>query len=191
MADVDWIKIKLDYESNNTSYRKIAKKYSVSFNTLQCVAKRDNWVKCKKETQDRITTKTRQKIVVKKADRNARILSLSDRLTDKIEQAIDQLDNYIVTSVVKTKTITYDNEIKKPSKEVIVEEEIKDIVNGIIDKHGLSLLASSLEKIQKGQRLAEGKLSAMEEQQVIMNKHKVKNDNAVLTIRQETEAKKW
>lgn len=192
IVSVDWIKIRIEYETTNISYRKIADKYNVSFNTLKGRAKREEWSKSKEETHHKITTKTREKTVVKIADRNARFLKISDKLTDKIEQAIDQLENYIVTSVVKTKTITYDNETKKPSKEVVIEEEIKDIVSGIIDKQGLSLLTASLERIQKGQRLADGTLSEMEKQQVNMNKHKVKHDNAVLELREkEFEKDNW
>jgi lambda repressor-like predicted transcriptional regulator len=188
----DWIKIKTEYETTNTSYRKIAIKYGVSFNTLKGVAKRESWAKCKIETHHKIATRTLQKTVVKIADRNARILNISDKLTGKIEQAIDQLENYIVTNKVTTRTVTYDSETKKPSKEIIVEEEVKDIVSGIIDKQGLSLLTASLERIQKGQRLAEGTLSAMEQQQIDMNKHKVNNDNELLAIRQkELELKDW
>jgi hypothetical protein len=158
----DWIKIKVEYETTNTSYRKIAEKYGVSFNTLKDRAKREEWAKAKEKTHHKIATTTLQKAVVKIADRNARILSITDKIADKIESAVDQLEDYIVTNRIKTKTITYDEDNKKPSKEVIVEEETKEIIKGIVDRQGLTYLTSALEKIQKGQRLSESIVSEYE-----------------------------
>ena len=88
MANADWIKVRSEYEATNTSYRKLAAKHDVSFDTLQRRAKREDLVKCKKETCDKITTKIRQKTVVKTVDRNSKILSIADRLADKIESTV-------------------------------------------------------------------------------------------------------
>lgn len=153
MRDADWLKIRLEYETTNTSYRKIADKHGVSFNTLKGRAKRESWVKSKEETYHKITTKTLQKTVVKIAEkesnRNLRILNISDKLADKIEEAVEQLENYIITNKIKTKTITYDPTAMKPSKEVIIEEEMKDIVSGIIDKQGIKHLTAALRDIKE------------------------------------------
>jgi hypothetical protein len=150
LSDVDWIKIKIDYESNNTSYRKIAIKYGVGFPALQRVAKRDNWVKCKKETQDKIETKVRQKTVSKIAekisDRNARILDISDMATDAIEEYLRE--KHYKQHVIKYKY--YDCE-GKPNK-----EELQAVELLVADTKALSNIIASLDKIQKGQRLAEG-----------------------------------
>lgn len=152
MGDINWLQIRLEYETTNTSYRKIADKHGVSFPTLRDRAKREGWIKSKKETHDKIVTKTLQKTVTriaeKESSRSVRILNISDKLADKIEEAVGQLENYIVTNKVKTKTITYDPDTKKPSKEVVVENEVKDIVSGIIDKHGLKQLTAALKDIK-------------------------------------------
>lgn len=167
MANVDWIKIRIDYESNNTSYRKIAAKYDVSFNTLQCVAKRENWVKCKKETQDKILAKTRQKTVLKIAekisDRNARFLNISDMATDAVEEYLKE--KHYKKHVVKYKY--YDSE-GKPDK-----EELKAVELPVADTKALANMISSLDKIQKGQRLAEGLMSECERQRLELEKSKL------------------
>lgn len=167
MASADWIKIRLDYESNKTSYRKLAKKYSVSFNTLQCVAKRENWVKGKIETQDKIITKTRQKTVLKIAekisDRNARILDISDMATDAIEEYLRE--KHYKQHVIKYKY--YDCE-GKPNK-----EELKAVELPVADTKALSNMIASLDKIQKSQRLAEGLMSEHERQRLELEKTKI------------------
>ena len=161
---MNWIKIRTEYETTNTSYRKIAAKYEVSFNTLQCVAKREDWVKCKKETQDKILTKTRQKTVLKEVNRNTRLLSISDLATDAIEEYF------------KRKHYKY-----HLHKDLL---GITGVYLDVADTKALSNMVSALERVQKGQRLADGTLSAMEAQQVAMNKHKVDIDNELLAIRQ-------
>ena len=54
---MDWSKIKAEYISGGTSYRKLAAKYGVSFNTLQGVAQREKWVELKNQAKDKSTTK--------------------------------------------------------------------------------------------------------------------------------------
>jgi len=166
LANVDWIKIRLDYESNNTSYRKLAEKYSVSFNTLQCVAKRENWVKAKQETQDKIITKTRQKTVLKIAekisDRNARILSISDLATDAIEEYFKE--KHYKQHVYKEKEY-YEGKVES---EKIVSKELE-----VADTKSLSDMVRSLEMLQKGQRLAEGLMTEHERQRLELEKAKV------------------
>ena len=162
MGDASWLQIRLEYETTNTSYRKIADKHGVSFNTLKGRAKRENWAKSKEDTHHKITTKTLQKTVVKIAEkesnRSLRILNISDKLADKIEEAVEQLESYIVTNKVKTKTITYDPKALKPSKEVVVEEETKNIFSGIIDKQGLKQLTAALRDIKEIQPKEENEL---------------------------------
>ncbi|AJQ26906.1 hypothetical protein [Pelosinus fermentans] len=155
----DWDKIKAKYLSGSyKNLRDFAEKESINYDVLR--RKASKWQVEKSQTSrtkvTKIVTKTIEKIAEKESDRNARILNISDKLADKIEKAVEQLENYIVTNKVKTKTITYDPAAKKPSKEVIVEEETKDIVSGIIDRQGLNYLTAALERIQKGQRIAEG-----------------------------------
>lgn len=88
----DWTKIKTEYiTDSNSSYRKLAEKYGVSFNTLQCRAKDEEWAKLKRQAQDRITTKTINKAIKQKVDRATRLMDVTDKLLIKIEEAVDEL----------------------------------------------------------------------------------------------------
>lgn len=142
----NWIKIRTEYETTNTSYRKISAKYEVSFNTLQDRAKREEWVKLKKVAHDKITIQTRQKVISKIVDRNSRFLNISDMATDAIEEYLK--DKHYKQHVIKYKY--YDAE-GKPDK-----EELTSVVLDVADTKALANMVSSLDKIQKGQRLAEG-----------------------------------
>jgi hypothetical protein len=136
VAKVDWIKIRTEYETSNLSQRKVAEKHGVSFNTLKDRAKREGWAKSKAETHQKITTKTLQKTVVKiaerEADRNARHISLLDKVLDKAEQVIDNELN------------THLDMFGEPHKSPIL----------IVDR--LEAISRILEKAQKGHRLALG-----------------------------------
>lgn len=151
---IDWIKIKNEYINGNISYRKLAEKYNISFSALRLVAEKEKWVDLKKEQQHKISTKLAQKtadlIVDKEVDRIARITFLADRLSDKLEQAIEELDRAMVTHKTKIKTVEYNHEIAKgkPTKEVIEEEEKLIEVIGIIDKAGLKQLTAALKDIK-------------------------------------------
>ena len=147
MADVkvDWIKIRIEYETTNLSYRKIADKCNVSFNTLKGRASREGWAKSKEEAHHKITTTTRQKTVVKIADRNAKILSISDMATEAIEEYLKE--KHYKQHVYKEKKYY---EGKVDSEEIVCKEL------DVADTKALANMVSSLDKLQKGQRLAEG-----------------------------------
>ena len=88
----DWTQIKTEYiTDSNSSYRRLAEKYEVSFNTLQCRAKKEEWAKLKRQAQDKITKKTIDKDINKKVDRATRLMDVTDKLLIKIEEAVEEL----------------------------------------------------------------------------------------------------
>ena len=75
-----------------------------------------------------------------------RLLSISDKMIDKIERAVEELDLAQVTNKTKTKVIEYKNGKRpdKPTKEVIEEKEEILAVSSIVDRKGLQQIAMSL-----------------------------------------------
>lgn len=66
---IDWLTIKTEYINNpESSYRKLAKEYGVSFGTLRARAEREKWVEQRNTTQHDICTQTAQKAVEKTAE---------------------------------------------------------------------------------------------------------------------------
>jgi phage terminase small subunit len=68
--DDKWDDIRKEYESSKISYRKLAEKYEVSFDTLQRRAKRESWVNNREKIYDKVTTKVRQKMIEKIVEKN-------------------------------------------------------------------------------------------------------------------------
>lgn len=151
----EWLKIKNEYINTGISYRKLAEKHNVSFATLQVRAKKESWTNERDKQYDKVETMVRQKtanvIVGKEVDRIARITSLADQLSDKLEQAIEELDRTMVTHKKKTRTIEYKDKqaTGKPTKETIEEEEKLVEIASIIDKAGLKQLTGALKDIKE------------------------------------------
>jgi rRNA pseudouridine-1189 N-methylase Emg1 (Nep1/Mra1 family) len=87
----------------------------------------------------------------KKADKMTRIDDLADKLLEKLEQAITELDLQLYKHTDKTKVIEYNNELRpdKPTKETIHEEEKLLEAKSIVDRQGLKQIASALKDIKE------------------------------------------
>jgi hypothetical protein len=91
--DFDWNEIKTEYITDSkSSYRKIAEKYDISFDTLKHRATKEEWAKLKGQFNQKVTTKTIDKEINKKVDRATRLMSVTDKLLDKVEQVIDEIN---------------------------------------------------------------------------------------------------
>lgn len=147
----DWLKIRNEYLSGNISYRKLASKHEVSFNTLKGRAVEERWYELRRCQHNKITTKVQQKtaevVSTREADRIGRILSAADLLLARVEEAAGQLDTHIVTNRTKTKKTTY-NSKSKATKEVTTEEELKAIAPGPVDRLGLQQVAAALKSLK-------------------------------------------
>lgn len=75
---VDWLKIKTEYINGNISYRKLAEKYGVSFNTLKEHATDEKWKELREEQHHKTAIRTQQKSEEKISD------ALSDEAAAKV-----------------------------------------------------------------------------------------------------------
>ena len=146
----DWQTIKTEYITTDTSYRKLAKKYGVSYVQIGNVGKEENWVELRKQHLDGILTKSLENDTKKKVDRAKRLRDAADRLLDKVERAIEELDLQMVTNKNKTKIIEYNNPQRadKPTKEIVEEKEEILSVSSIVDRKGLQQIAAALKDIR-------------------------------------------
>ena len=150
----DWIKIRNEYISTDIGLRGLAEKHNIPLTTLRDRSRREGWVAMRDEQHHEIAQKTAQKtaeIVAKdEAGRVSRLLRIADRLMDKTERALDELDRLAVkhTEKVKTTAIVEDDDGKPIRQEV--EREIVDLqtVQAIIDRKGLQQIANSAKAIK-------------------------------------------
>ena len=83
---VDWLAIRNDYINGGGSYRKLAEKYSVSFNTLKDKAVEEGWKKLKEDHHNKTTTKTQQKTQEKVSEALSEEAAAKSRIRLKLIQ---------------------------------------------------------------------------------------------------------
>ena len=87
---VDWKKIKTEYITTNTSYRKLAKNYDIPFNTIQCRAKKEKWVELRKQYQDNIVTKSVEKAEENAIDYKSDLYDLAYKVATQLKDMINE-----------------------------------------------------------------------------------------------------
>ena len=85
----DWQKIKTEYITTDTSYRKLAEKYGVGESTLFTRASKEKWVEQKEQHQSKTVAKTLDAISKKQVDRAANLISVSDLLLAKVKSLLE------------------------------------------------------------------------------------------------------
>lgn len=134
----DWLKIKTEYITTDTSYRKLAEKYGVNYQTICARSKAEGWILLREQHRNRTFTKTVEKIGEKQAKQAAKINDLADKLLVKLEQAIDELDLQVTTHKIKTESGNTEQ-----TTEFRVATE-----GGMVDRAGLRQLTAALKEIQ-------------------------------------------
>ena len=94
----DWTKIKTEYLTKNTSYRKLADKHGVPFRTLADRAKAEGWYAARKKHCNDVVTKAVQKTVNQQAEKMARFTTVSDKLLNRIERIIEESESGDITA---------------------------------------------------------------------------------------------
>ena len=166
----DWQAIKTEYITTDTSYRKLAHKYGVSYQAICHRSKEEEWIAAREQHTNKTVSKAIDKISSKKADKMARIDDLADKLLEKLEQAITELDLQLYKHTDKTKIIEYNNDRRpdKPTKEVVHEEEKVLEMRSIVDRQGLKQIASALKDI-KEVKMLRSELDKQEQEARIAN----------------------
>lgn len=152
---VSWIEIEHEYVTDISrkpcSLEDLARKYSIPIQTIKDQSATGKW--SDKRTEYKL--KTNQKLIEKSsdadADRIARLLSIADKAAEKAEQALGELEQYVVRDKKKVKTVEYkDNTaIGKPTKEIIDETEHINIASGPVDRLGLSQVTGALKNLKE------------------------------------------
>lgn len=152
---VSWVEIEHEYVTDISrkpcSLEDLSKKYSISIDTIKDRSAKDGWVRKRTEYTQQTLQKVKEKTSDADADRIARLLSIADKAADKAEQALGELEQYVVKDKKKVRTVEYkDNTaIGKPTKEIIDETEHINIANGPVDRLGLSQVTAALKNIKE------------------------------------------
>lgn len=86
---MDWKRIRAEYIAGDTSYRKLAEKYGVSFNTLKTRAIEEQWYKQRQQKEHRTATKIVESLSDKEVKTVIGIMDVADQLLAKISELIN------------------------------------------------------------------------------------------------------
>ena len=86
----DWQAIKTEYITTDTSYRKLAQKYGVSYNAIGNKSRQENWQDLRDQHLSNTMTKTMNAIASQQASRAVRLQTVADKLLTKVERLVDE-----------------------------------------------------------------------------------------------------
>ena len=101
----DWQKIKTEYITTDTSYRKLAQKYGVHYNAIAHRAKQEGWISQRNQYCDKTVTNTLDAISEKQVDRAANLIFVSDLLLGKVKKLLEA-DEEILSDTQSMKHIS-------------------------------------------------------------------------------------
>ena len=139
----DWQKIKTEYITTDTSYRKLAQKHGVSYQAICHRSKEENWIAAREQHTNKTVSKAIDKISNDQADKMARIDGITDKLLGKLEKAVEELDLNIITVKEKFATATGER----------TEESRFTREGGIVDRSGLRQITAALKDLKEIQML--------------------------------------
>lgn len=165
MDDV-WLKVKNDYICGLGSLPKLAEKYDLKIDTLKRRCAKERWRDERTTTTRALHEKTVQKTVQKlaermstqEADRLARLLIVADQLTEKLEQAVQELgrEQKVKKHKHRVGKKLEDEEGKPYYDERTTEEEEYEMVEAPVNRYALRQLASTLKDLQAVASYANG-----------------------------------
>ncbi len=152
---VSWVNIEHEYVTDirkkPCTLEELAAKHNIAIGTIEKYSMQHEWSEKRKQYKENIQRKAIEKSSDADADRIVRLLQIADLAADKAEQALNELESYVVRDKKKIRTVEYkDNTaIGKPTKEVVDEKESVRTEMGPVDRLGLSQVTSALKNIKE------------------------------------------
>ena len=119
----DWQKVKTEYITTDTSYRKLAKKYGIDSAVIGRRAKNEEWVTLRQQYIDKTQTKTIDAISKKQVDRAANLISVADKLLAKVNDLLE-MDAEVLSD---TQSMKHISGVLKDIKEIQMIRSDKDL----------------------------------------------------------------
>ena len=136
---MEWNKIRRDYIAGKGSYRALAEKYGVPLKNLARRAKAEGWPELREQSRHKAATRTAEAVAEESSRVDVRIYRIADKLMDKLEQAVEELD---MDTVVVEQTLQ-EGKNKTTTKRKTLEER-----QGPIDRAGMQQLTGILRELK-------------------------------------------
>ena len=92
ITDEMWEKIKYEYITTDISMRGIQKKYGIPFNRVKTKVDNENWNADREEYKSKIKQKSIDLLVEHNAEECTRAFRIANKVMDKLEECVDNLD---------------------------------------------------------------------------------------------------
>ena len=89
---MDWKPIRAEYIAGGTSYRKLAQKYGIPLSNIYRIAKNEEWVKLRRQADDKANANLIQEISKKNTKNTELLLDVANKLLNKLNDTIDKVD---------------------------------------------------------------------------------------------------
>ena len=119
----DWQKIKTEYITTNTSYRKLSEKYGIHYKTIADKGKDEGWKELRSQHTHKTLTKTLDAISTKQVDRASRLISVADKLLDKVEDLVEGYPELVMAP----QNLKHISGVLKDIKEIQMIKSEKDL----------------------------------------------------------------
>lgn len=140
---MDWKEVKTEYITTDTSYRKLAQKYGVSYQAICRRSKDEGWLAQREQHLNKTVTNALSKISDRQAEKMTRIEGITDKLLTKLEQAVEELN----LEIIKRKTKLEEDGLE------VTTETMEAREGGIVDRAGLRQLTAALKDLKEIQML--------------------------------------
>ena len=162
---INWGRIKHAYVTGALSYRELAKKYDVSLSTLEDVAKKGEWVKCRRQYRCGVEAEALSRAHDEEVDRLRNVRNAADRMGEMIEKIMAEGNQlYMHTGIVR----------EKGGVETIVEKELSSVNSKTLRDLVASMkdLTQVLRNLHGIQTISEAETLAMARERLEMDKRK-------------------
>ena len=106
----DWQAIKTEYITTDTSYRKLAQKYGVSYNAIGNRSRDEKWQELRDQHLSNTMTKTMNAIGAKQAERTAKLYCVGGLLLDQVQRLLEDNPELLAdTSAMKDVSVVLKN----------------------------------------------------------------------------------
>ena len=141
----DWNKIKTEYLTSDTSYRKLAQKYGVNATTIAKKASKEDWVSQRQQQANRTLSKTLTAVSNRQVNRAARLQKVADKLLNKIEAAVDDYNMAVL---------------------LVDRQSLRQITGALKDIKDIQMIRSEADLIEQEARIAKLRKEAEREDRV-------------------------
>lgn len=147
LSEKDWEKIKTEYVTTEISYRTLAKKYGMAYGRLQTRGFDEDWKGARATYKENLLNKSIDIICDEQANRIAKAILIGDRMLEKVEEALNEIDVVLAKQTTTIETIGTDENgntfTKKEASEDFTKRQIA------IDRAGLRQLSAVLKDLKE------------------------------------------